>query len=67
MFNVRVRESLGVRHTFIRLPAAVAFPPDGRLLERIETSRKALPLNSIKPVRRSMPCSGDARAASITP
>jgi hypothetical protein len=61
MFNVRVRQLLGVRgHTCIRLPAAVAFPTDGRLLERIETSRKQLPLNSIKPVRRSMPCSGVA-------
>ena len=53
MFNLRVRtfSSRGTAR-WIRLPAAVAFPTDIRLLERIERSRKALPVNSIKPLRR---------------
>jgi hypothetical protein len=55
MFNIRVRafSFSGPAHC-IQLPAAVAFPTDVRLLERIERSRKALPPNSIKPLLRIM-------------
>lgn len=64
MFNLRVRAFSGVGGAaFIRLPAAVAFPTDVKLLERIETSRKALPANSIKPLRRPMPRDAGMRAA----
>ena len=63
MFNLRVRAFSGVGGAaFIRLPAAVAFPTDVKLLERIETSRKALPANSIKPLIRPMPSSTGIRA-----
>lgn len=65
MFNLRVRAFSGVGGAaFIRLPAAVAFPTDVKLLERIETSRKALPANSIKPLRRTVPSSAVMRAAA---
>jgi hypothetical protein len=35
----------------VKLPAALTFPSDPKLLERIEQSRKTLPLNSIKSLR----------------
>jgi hypothetical protein len=35
----------------VKLPAAVIFPTDAKLLERIEESRRTLPLNSIKSLR----------------
>jgi hypothetical protein len=37
----------------VKLPAAVAFPTDDRLLQRIEDSRRALPPNSMKPLWKS--------------
>ena len=53
MFHIRVRTfSTSGGASCIKLPAAVAFPTDARLLERIESSRRALPLNSVKPLRR---------------
>jgi hypothetical protein len=53
MFSIRVRAlAANGGASCIKLPAAVAFPTDARLLERIETSRRALPLNSVKPLRR---------------
>jgi len=53
MFNLLVRaSSKGGAHPCIHLPAAVAFPTDARLLQRIESSRKALPVNSVKSLRR---------------
>lgn len=53
MFHIRVRAlAASGGASCIKLPAAVAFPTDARLLERIETSRRALPLNSVKPLRR---------------
>ena len=49
MFNSRVRDPFACRGvSCVKLPAAVAFPTDERLLERIEASRRALPLNSMK-------------------
>ena len=55
MFQLRARAVL-VRGgaACIKLPAAVAFPTDAHLLERIERSRRALPLNSVKPLRRAL-------------
>jgi hypothetical protein len=64
MFNLRVRAFSGVHGAAcIRLPAAVAFPTDDKLLERIETSRRALPANSIKPLFRAAPRNAAMRAA----
>jgi hypothetical protein len=53
MFQHRIRTYAEVvdPSPCIRLPAAVAFPPDPRLLERMERSRSALPPDSIKPLR----------------
>ena len=51
MFSMRflsTSQSRGV--ACVKLPAAVAFPTDGRLLQRIEESRRALPANNIKPL-----------------
>ena len=48
----RARFLTGNGLSFVRLPATVAFPTDARLLDRIEQRRKALPLNSVKPLRR---------------
>jgi len=65
MLSLRVRAFSNVGGApFIRLPAAVAFPTDVKLLERIETSRKALPANSIKPLIRPMPNAAGIRAAA---
>lgn len=65
MFSMCVRAFSGVGGSaVIRLPAAVEFPTDDKLLERIETSRKALPANSIKPLRRPVPSSAAMRAAA---
>ena len=64
MFNLRVRAFSGVGGAAcIRLPAAVAFPTDDKLIERIETSRKALPPNNVKSLRRPTPRCNVARAA----
>lgn len=35
----------------VQLPAGVTFPTDPQLLERMEQSRKTLPVNSIKSLR----------------
>lgn len=65
MFNLRVRAFSGAGgQACIRLPAAVAFPTDVKLLERIETSRKALPKDNMKALWRSMPRGAVMRAAS---
>ena len=37
----------------VKLPAAVAFPIDSQLLDRLEQSRRALPPNSVKALWRS--------------
>jgi hypothetical protein len=37
----------------VKLPAAVAFPTDDRLLQRIEELRRALPANNVKPLWKS--------------
>ena len=53
VFHIRVRAfAASGGAPCIKLPAAVAFPTDARLLERIDASRRALPLNSVKPLRR---------------
>ena len=54
MFSWRGRdpfENLG--GSCVKLPAAVAFPTDDRLLQRLEESRRALPPNSVKALWRS--------------
>ena len=54
MFTWRVRDSFGgPRVSCVKLPAAVAFPTDDRLLQRLEESRRALPPNSVKALCRS--------------
>ena len=53
MFSVSVRNPFGCRGvSCVKLPATVAFPTDERLLARLEQSRRALPPNSVKPVRQ---------------
>ena len=54
MFSMRFWGSFGSPGvSCIKLPAAVAFPTDGRLLQRIEESRRALPANNMKPLWKS--------------
>jgi len=54
MFTWRVRDPFGgLVVSCVKLPAAVAFPADDRLLQRIEKSRCALPRNSVKALCRS--------------
>ena len=54
MFSMRFWDSFGSPGvSCIKLPAAVAFPTDGRLLQRIEESRRALPANNMKPLWKS--------------
>jgi hypothetical protein len=48
-----VRNPFGCRGvSCVKLPAAVAFPTDDRLLQRIEESRRALPPNNMKSLRK---------------
>ena len=54
MFTVRIRDPFGCRGvSCVKLPAAVEFPTDERLLHRLEQSRQALPPNSVKPLWRA--------------
>jgi hypothetical protein len=54
MFSMRFWDSFGSPGvSCVKLPAAVAFPTDGRLLQRIEASRRALPANNMKPLWKS--------------
>ena len=54
MFSMRFWDSFGSHGvSCVKLPAAVAFPTDGRLLQRIEESRRALPANNMKPLWKS--------------
>ena len=54
MFSMRFWRSFGSHGvSCVKLPAGVAFPTDGRLLQRIETSRRALPMDNMKPLRKS--------------
>lgn len=77
MFSMRIWDSFGSRGvSCVKLPAAVAFPTDGRLLQRIEESRRALPAtNNMKPLWKSRgpgcspvtsaPCEGGVGTSSI--
>jgi hypothetical protein len=77
MFSMRIWDSFGSRGvSCVKLPAAVAFPTDGRLLQRIEESRRALPAtNNMKPLWKSRgpgcspvspaPCDGGVGRPSI--
>ena len=54
MFTLRFRDPFGSHGVpCVKLPAAVAFPTDDRLLQRIEQSRRALPANNMKPLWKS--------------
>jgi len=50
MFTLRFGVASESRVSCVKLPAAVAFPTDDRLLKRIEESRRALPANNVKPL-----------------
>jgi hypothetical protein len=51
---MRFRDPFGCHGvSCVKLPAAVAFPTDDRLLQRIEESRRALPANNMKPLWKS--------------
>ena len=53
MFTLRVPDPFGCREvSCVKLPAAVAFPIDSQLLDRLEQSRRALPPNSVKALSR---------------
>lgn len=53
MFTLRVRNPFGCHGvSCVKLPAAVAFPTNDELLRRLEVSRRALPANNIKALRR---------------
>ena len=54
MFSMRFWDLFGSDGvSCVKLPAAVAFPTDDRLLRRIEESRRALPANNMKPLWKS--------------
>jgi hypothetical protein len=54
MFTLRLRDPFGSHGvSCVKLPAAVAFPTDDRLLQRIEELRRALPANNMKPLWKS--------------
>jgi hypothetical protein len=54
MFTLRFRDPFGCHGvSCVKLPAAVAFPTDDRLLQRIEESRRALPSDNMKPLWKS--------------
>ena len=51
MLTFTARDPFGCRGvSCVKLPAAVAFPTDGRLLQRIEELRRSLPANNMKPL-----------------
>ena len=57
MFTMRFRDPFGCHGvSCVKLPAAVAFPTDDRLLQRLEESRRALPANNMKPLWKSREC-----------
>ena len=64
MFTLRGRDPFGCQGvSCVKLPATVAFPTDDRLLQRIEESRRALPRNNMKALRRSR----DSDSAELRP
>ncbi len=66
MFTWRVRDSFaGPAVSCVKLPAAVAFPTDDRLLQRLEESRRALPPNSVKALWRSRALECSATPAAL--
>ena len=67
MFTLRFRDPFGCQEvSCVKLPAAAAFPTDGRLLQRIEALRRALPADNMKPLRKSrqLGCSPQLPSAS---
>jgi|SRR5688572_18764058 len=54
MFTLRLRDPFGSSGvSCVKLPAAVAFPTDDRLLQKIQELRRALPANNMKPLWKS--------------
>jgi hypothetical protein len=65
MFTLRLRDPFGCQGvSCVKLPAAVAFPTDDRLLQRIEKLRSALPANNVKPLWKSRHTGSSADAPS---
>lgn len=68
MFTMRFRDLFGSDGvSCIKLPAAVAFPTNDRLLQRIGELRRALPANNVKPLWKSRDLSPQAQPASPLP
>ena len=72
MFTMRFRDPLGSHGvSCVKLPAAVAFPTDDRLLQRIEELRRALPANNVKPLwkcrERAVPAAPSERDVETRP
>jgi hypothetical protein len=71
MFTLRLRDPFGSHGvSCVKLPAAVAFPTDDRLLQRIEDLRRALPANNMKPLwksreRASAPAPSEPRVRDV--
>jgi hypothetical protein len=66
MFTWRVRDPFGGSEvSCVKLPAAVAFPTDDRLLQRLEESRRALPPNSVKALWRRREPEGSVTQAPL--
>ena len=54
MFSLTLRDPFGSRGvSCVKLPSAVAFPTNDRLLRRIEESRRTLPTNNMKALRKA--------------
>ena len=65
MFTMRFRDLFGSDGmSCVKLPAAVAFPTDGRLLQRLEESRRALPANNVKALLKSRELASQAQPPS---
>jgi hypothetical protein len=64
MFTMRFRDLFGSDVSCIKLPAAVAFPIDDRLLQRIGELRRALPKNNVKPLLKCRELAPQAQPAS---
>ena len=68
MFTWRIRDPFGSQGvSCVKLPAAVEFPTDDRLLQRLEASRRALPPNSVKALwrARGLECSAAPSALHL--
>jgi len=68
MFTMRFRDLFGSDGvSCIKLPAAVAFPINDRLLQRIGELRRALPANNVKPLLKCRELAPQAQPALPLP